>query len=64
MCHQCLNLNESDSGEVLKCEKCGKAFLPVNYFDKIRRRAIEAGQLPQNMPEIALHSLNGLLVFW
>lgn len=64
LCHLCGELNESENNEVLKCGKCGKAFLPVNYFEKMRNRAIMAGQLSEQMPEFPMNPLNGLLVFW
>lgn len=64
LCHLCGNLNESEASEVLKCLRCGKAFLPVNYFQKMRERAILAGQPLEDMPDFPMNPLNGLLVFW
>lgn len=34
VCHKCGHLHESHQ-EPEKCSKCGKAFLPLNYFDKV-----------------------------
>jgi rRNA maturation endonuclease Nob1 len=33
-CHSCAKLNEATK-EVERCAHCGKAFLPLNYFEKI-----------------------------
>lgn len=33
-CHKCNQVTESDR-EIERCPKCSKAFLPLNYFDKI-----------------------------
>jgi hypothetical protein len=33
-CHACLKVNESHK-ELERCLHCGKAFLPLRYFDKI-----------------------------
>ena len=34
ICHVCNHLTES-AQEAKKCPKCAKAFLPLNYFNKI-----------------------------
>ena len=34
-CHRCLQVSESPK-ELEKCPKCHKAFLPLNYFEKIQ----------------------------
>lgn len=33
-CHSCLKVNESFQ-ELERCSHCNKAFLPLNYFEKI-----------------------------
>jgi len=63
LCHLCGTLNEGDS-EVLRCTKCGKGFLPLNYFEKIRQKTIKMNQAPEEMPEFGLSPLPGLVVFW
>ena len=66
LCHVCCKLNEAEQDvvEILKCDGCGKAFLPINYFEKIRQRAIQSGQVLAEMPEFSFNPLQGLLVFW
>lgn len=64
LCHLCNCVNESEQEEVLRCKSCGKGFLPVNYFEKIRKRAIASGQITEELPEFPFNPLNGLLVFW
>ena len=63
LCHNCNCLNESDD-EILRCTNCLKAFLPINYFDKIRARAILAEKAGENMPTFSLNPINGLIVCW
>ena len=64
ICHVCDTLNESEQ-EILRCDKCGKGFLPINYFEKIRSRAQAAGlEDDENMPSFALTPINGIIVFW
>lgn len=65
LCHVCDRLNESDA-EILRCENCGKGFLPINYFEKIRARVQQAARESdgQNMPNITMSPIYGLIVFW
>jgi hypothetical protein len=64
LCHVCKSLNESEEAEVLRCGGCGKSFLPVNYFEKIRDRAQRAIENDDAMPDFVFNPLNGLIVFW
>ena len=65
LCHVCCRLNETEEeAEILKCLHCGKAFLPVNYFEKIRIKAIQASERNVDIPEFIFNPLQGLLVFW
>lgn len=68
LCHNCNRLNESEE-EILRCTKCGKGFLPINYFEKIKARAVQAGQLAkdletQDLLASVFSPINGLIVFW
>ena len=64
LCHVCDTLNESD-GEILRCAKCGKGFLPLNYFQKLRAKAVSGPTTPDGKPLPNLFNpLNGLIVFW
>lgn len=65
LCHNCNSLNESEE-EILRCIQCGKGFLPINYFEKIKQRALQASR-EQGTDEIiatAFCPINGLIVFW
>ena len=64
LCHKCNKINEAENQDVLKCETCGKAFLPVDYFKKIRAKAIESGMMRPEAQEIILNPLQGLIAFW
>jgi hypothetical protein len=64
LCHTCNSLNESEQ-EILKCGQCGKGFLSLNYFEKIRAK--QAGLALGSVDEPAFsvgNPLYGLLVFW
>jgi tRNA(Ile2) C34 agmatinyltransferase TiaS len=63
-CHCCGTLNEANVSSNFKCNKCGKSFLPADYFSKIRARAIAEGNLSEEFPEFPLNPLYGLIVFW
>lgn len=65
LCHTCNILNESED-EILRCTSCGKGFLPINYFEKIRVRAQQAAKdsESQNIPAAIFSPINGLIVFW
>lgn len=65
LCHNCNCLNESEE-EILRCTSCGKGFLPINYFEKIRTRAQAAAKEAggEGMPILTLSPINGLIVFW
>lgn len=65
LCHVCGHLNEGEGEvEIRRCVKCTKAFLPVDYFEKMRKRAIASGTATAEVPRNAFNPLNGLLVFW
>lgn len=36
-CHICGHIMESHQ-EIVKCDKCKKSFLPVNYFSKVHSK--------------------------
>ena len=36
-CHMCGHIME-DHQEIIKCHKCKKSFLPVNYFSKVHSK--------------------------
>jgi hypothetical protein len=65
LCHACNTLNESEE-EILRCVKCGKGFLAINYFEKLRARAQAAAEAGagENLPSIVLAPIQGLIVFW
>lgn len=64
LCHTCLLINESEE-EILRCTGCGKGFLPINYFEKIRTRVQQsAGKDSESLPTAFLNPINGLIVFW
>ena len=66
LCHTCSTLNESEE-EILRCMSCGKGFLPINYFEKIRARAQQISKDPatsDEMPGAIFSPINGLIVFW
>jgi hypothetical protein len=64
-CHICNHLIESDK-EVSKCAKCGKAFLPISYFNKIYSiKNAEFSQLFESAEEAEHHQLiKGVFVVW
>lgn len=64
LCHVCRSINESEE-EILRCGTCGKGFLPLRYFDKMKdqlHRALENADL--SSIELPGNPLPGLLVFW
>jgi uncharacterized protein with PIN domain len=63
LCHVCDTLNESEE-EILRCSNCGKSFLPINYFEKIRTRMQQAPKDGENMPTSLSSPIYGLIVFW
>jgi hypothetical protein len=65
LCHNCNTLNESEE-DILRCTTCGKGFLPINYFEKIRARALQAAKEPgsEEIPSGVFSPINGLIVFW
>lgn len=65
VCHLCNSLNESEAADILKCLKCGKSFLPLNYFERLKSSLQESGFSPEQSLEHSLfRSLKGLIVFW
>lgn len=65
LCHSCGHLNESDQ-EILRCAKCARSFLPINYFEKIRAKLASgvATDAPAELPNLVGSPINGLIVFW
>ncbi|MEW6056780.1 MAG: hypothetical protein AB1540_09205 [Bdellovibrionota bacterium] len=65
LCHVCAAVNESNNeSDVSKCLRCGKSFLPVNYFEKLRTRALQTEKNQVEVPQILFSPIHGLIVFW
>ena len=64
LCHVCGVLNESEQGEILKCEGCSKTFLPMNYFESLKKKVQQAGGTADISVTFAFNPLPGLIVFW
>lgn len=63
-CHVCGQLLESHKEEE-KCLSCGKAFLPLAYFDKVHDHSEEYNDLFATVDEIDEEMLiKGLFVIW
>ena len=64
-CHVCGELGES-TAELEKCGSCGKAFLPLNYFNKVHTH--EEGKYKDLFAQShELHEddlIKGLYVIW
>ncbi|HRK01947.1 MAG TPA: hypothetical protein PLH57_04725 [Oligoflexia bacterium] len=63
LCHVCRNINEAEE-EILRCGHCGKGFLPVRYFEKLKQELERAKIEAAGTIEIPMNPLPGLLVFW
>lgn len=66
LCHKCLHISEGEK-EVLKCDRCEKAFLPLTSFSEILRRAGKTKKDIGLSPDAELPllvPLQGLVVFW
>jgi hypothetical protein len=64
-CHSCLKINESYK-ELERCAHCGKAYLPLHYFDKIhhdKNTKWENYFYPTNLIEED-DLIKGLFVLW
>lgn len=64
-CHVCGQVTES-TVEQEKCVSCGKAFLPLNYFDKVHdHQDVEYKDLFAKSHELHEEELiKGLYVLW
>ncbi|MGE4232729.1 MAG: hypothetical protein AB7F43_05305 [Bacteriovoracia bacterium] len=72
-CHICHHVNESEE-EILRCFHCGKAFLPLNYFEKGRGLMRKISQNPESststsiphrtVVKLTLNPVKGLIVLW
>lgn len=64
-CHVCGQITESNN-ELDKCIRCGKGFLPLNYFEKIHNhKDFEFTELFASSHEIHEEELvKGLYVLW
>lgn len=65
VCHRCGHCNQGTS-EPERCQKCTKAFLPLNYFTKVHSAKTEKFQLlfeeGSDLDEDDL--IKGLYVLW
>jgi hypothetical protein len=63
-CHQCGQITESIK-EQQKCLKCGKAFLPLRYFEKVHDKSVKYDDLFSAGHELHEDDLiKGLFVLW
>lgn len=63
-CHKCGQITESHL-EQTKCVNCGKAFMPLNYFDKVHNHTDEYEALFAPVEELEEKDLiKGLFVLW
>lgn len=64
VCHQCGFCNSS-SVEPERCSKCSKAFLPLNYFEKVHAKGEKFHELFQDSDQLNEEDLiKGLYVLW
>jgi hypothetical protein len=65
LCHKCGHIHESEN-ELEKCEKCGKGFLPLQYFEKVHAQNTSSfRELFSPAKEIDKEDLlKGLFVLW
>ena len=64
-CHLCGQIHE-EKKEIEKCKKCGKSFLPLNYFHKVHAKDSKQFQnLFAESKELKEEDLiKGLMVLW
>lgn len=63
-CHMCGQLTESHK-EQSKCCGCGKAFLPLNYFQKVHDQNNNFDELFASSNELTEEDLvKGIFVLW
>lgn len=64
-CHCCGQLSQSEF-EIESCVKCGKAFLPLNYFEKVHAQSsIKFKDLFSHSDELQEEDLiTGIYVLW
>ena len=68
-CHVCSHYNESET-EILKCGGCGKAFVALETFERIREQALQIAERAGfhvdafREQKLTLNPLHGLMVFW
>ena len=64
LCHKCGHCNASEI-ELERCEKCAKAFLPLNYFEKIHAKDEKFQGLFEEGDNLTDEDLiKGLYVLW
>ena len=69
LCHVCNHVSEAEK-EVLRCGKCGKAFLPLSSLEKIMLAASQSGSQASNGPanedslERNFMVIQGLMALW
>ncbi len=64
LCHKCGHCNASDV-ELERCQKCAKAFLPLNYFEKIHAKDEKFQELFEDSDNLEDEDLiKGLYVLW
>lgn len=65
MCHKCGHVHASEN-EVQRCDKCGKSFLPLQYFEKIHlQKDAKFQELFSAASELEKEDLlKGLFVLW
>lgn len=64
VCHSCGHCNEAHT-EMQRCEKCSKAFLPLNYFQKVHRKNDKFQELFADSDELEeVDLIKGLYVLW
>ena len=64
MCHACGHVVETNQ-EPKSCEKCSKAFLPLQYFNKVHDKSASFDELFSTSEEIDPKDIiKGLYVIW
>lgn len=63
-CHMCMAVNESER-EIERCKRCGKSFLPLNYFGKVHDSTSQYASLFAEVDELHDDDLiKGIYVIW
>lgn len=64
LCHKCGHCNASEA-ELERCQKCAKAFLPLNYFEKVHAKGEKFQELFEDSDNLEEDDLiKGLYVLW